>query len=73
MASLLFLLVYLLGLLHDGRALLNSNPDCSTTGSVECISIPRYQSYQWATCLTNQYIQQVSKGTRYSREFSSVT
>ncbi|XP_062587431.1 uncharacterized protein LOC134249092 [Saccostrea cucullata] len=41
-------------------------------GSPECVLLdPYYSKYQWATCLTNEYIQTVSKGNAICRDHSA--
>lgn len=39
------------------------------TGVLECVdTYPYYTGYQWATCLTNTYIQLVSNGRHICRD-----
>ncbi|XP_041358810.1 uncharacterized protein LOC121375428 [Gigantopelta aegis] len=39
------------------------DPDSGPIGSVDCLlAAPRYDSYQWGTCLNDTYIEQVSNG-----------
>ncbi|XP_062567556.1 uncharacterized protein LOC134229789 [Saccostrea cucullata] len=45
------------------------NRNYGPAGSPECVFFDRYYpKYQWATCLTNEYIQTVSKGNAICRD-----
>ena len=49
---------------------------CSTSGDIgntECVLLtPHYSQYQWATCLTDAYIQQKSNQRHHCRDLSAV-
>jgi len=48
----------LLSVVHSGWAT-QCDENVGPAGPTDCIQIPRYYNqYQWATCLSNAYIQQ---------------
>ncbi|XP_061164374.1 uncharacterized protein LOC133173407 [Saccostrea echinata] len=48
------------------------NRNYGPVGTPECVLLyPYYSKYQWATCLTNKYIQTVSKGNAICRDHTA--
>ena len=48
------------------------NRDTGPSGTIECIRIPRYNDeYQWATCLTDTYIEAKSSGKHVCEDQSA--
>jgi hypothetical protein len=61
--SLVALVILDLSLFCMAGSVYDCDPDVGPAGVNQCVLLnPNYNNYQWATCLTNSYIQRISGG-----------
>ena len=56
-------LSFALEVLVDAECNQHFGPIGSSRGGSECVKLRDYNKYQWATCLSNSYINTFSKGS----------
>ena len=60
----LFFLIIAVSCIYKGKGEI-CNPQTGPNGARDCIKVPWYKGYQWATCRTDEYIRSKSNGKHF--------